>query len=85
MGLMLQYAVIALLALISLAVVMRKQFPGSTRRLRTALALPLLREERARWLRAIGRWIAPPASMRAGSCGGCSSGCDSAPSQRRHR
>jgi len=50
-----------------------QRFPGAVRRARIALALPLLREPRARWLQAIGRRVAPaPAAAGcAGACGGC--------------
>ena len=42
------------------------------RRLRVALALPLLRAGRPGWMRAIGRWLAPaPASGK--DCGDCDS------------
>ena len=71
MGLWLQYAAIALLVLASAAVVMRKQFPNATRRLRIACALPLLREGRPDWMHALGRRLAPPSSTQAGACGGC--------------
>lgn len=73
-GLLAQYVMIALAVLVSIGVVMRKQFPEATRRLRIALALPLLREARPDWMRALGRWIAPPAKGEGG-CGGCD-GCD---------
>lgn len=72
-GLLLQYVVIALAVLASAWVVARKQFPGSLRRLRIAVALPLLREDRPAWVRAIGRRIAPEARS-ANGCGGCD-GC----------
>ena len=52
------------------------------RRLRIALAVPLVREGRPRWLRALGRRIAPAASVGDGSCGGCNS-CGSAPPRKR--
>ncbi len=71
----LQYAVIALAVLVSAWVVFRKQAPNTARRLRIAIALPLLREGRPGWLRAIGRWIAPVSNASADGCGGCS-GCD---------
>lgn len=72
MWLLLQYAVIALAVLVSVAVVARKQFPNATRKLRIACALPLLREGRPPWLRWLGRRIAPPASVTdATACGGC--------------
>ena len=73
-SLALQYAIIGLLALISAWVVLKKQFPGTLRRARVALALPLLREGRAGWLRAVGRWIAQaPTGSGGDGCGGCDS------------
>ena len=72
-GLLLQYVVIALAVVVSAYVVMKKQFPGVTRRLRGALALPLLRQGRAGWVQAVGRWVAPPAKGGGGGCGGCDS------------
>lgn len=73
MGAMLaiQYTVVALAVLASLVVVMHKQFPGATRRLRVAMALPLLREGRPGWLRDVGKWIAPATVSTSGACGGC--------------
>jgi hypothetical protein len=73
-SLLLQYLVVALAGLASAAVVMRKQFPNATRRLRIALALPLLREGRPAWLRALARKIAPPGQGGGKDCGGCN-GC----------
>lgn len=74
--LLLQYVVIALAVLVSVVVVAKKQFPNATRRLRIACALPLVREGKPGWLRALGRRIAPPARLTgAGACGGCDS-CD---------
>lgn len=73
LSLLLQYLVVALAAVASVLVVMRKRFPGVTRRLRVALALPLLRAGRPQWMRVIGHWLAP-APIRAGKdCGGCDS------------
>ncbi|WP_242107098.1 DUF6587 family protein [Luteimonas aquatica] len=73
-SLALQYLVIALAALVSLWVVMKKQFPSATRRLRVAVAMPLVREGRPGWLRTLGRRIAPPMSGGgSGACGGCDS------------
>ena len=74
LSLTLQYAVIAIAVLVSAWVVFRKQAPNAARRLRIAIALPLVREGRPGWVRAIGRWIAPP-SKAVDGCGGCS-GCD---------
>lgn len=73
-SLLLQYLVVALAVLVSAAVVMRKQFPNATRKLRIALALPLLREGRPAWLRALARKIAPPGQGGGKDCGGCN-GC----------
>ena len=70
-SLLLQYAVIALAVLLSLWVVAKKQFPGSVRKLRVALALPLLREGRSGWIRAIGLRISPVAQGGDSACGGC--------------
>lgn len=78
-SLALQYAIIAVLVAASLCVVLKKQFPGPLRKTRIALALPLLREGRAEWQQALGRWIAPAGSLVNGriggkDCGGCD-GC----------
>lgn len=72
-SLVLQYAIIAVAVLVSAWVVFRKQAPGAARRLRIALALPLVREGRPAWLRALGKRIAP-APKAAGGCAGCD-GC----------
>ena len=74
-GLLAQYLVIALAVLASVAVVMRKQFPNATRRLRIALALPLLREGKPGWMKTLGRSIAPMPKTGDRDCGGCD-GCD---------
>lgn len=73
-GLLVQYLVVALAVLFSVVVVMRKQFPNATRRLRIAMALPLLREGRPPWLRALAKKIAPPGQGGGKDCGGCN-GC----------
>lgn len=72
-GLLLQYIVIALAVLVSAWVVLKKQFPGVLRRFRGVLAVSLVKPQRAPWLQALGRRIAPPASGSAGACGGCDS------------
>ena len=77
-----QYLLIALAVAVSAVVVMKKQFPAATRWLRTRLALPLLAEQRPGWMRALGRWLAPPANAAGGACGGCSSCGPSTP--KRH-
>ena len=73
MGLALQYAVVAAIVAACAWIAFVKQMPASARRLRVAIALPLLREGRPPWLRRAGRLIAPP-STAAGHCG---AGCDS--------
>ncbi len=73
-SLALQYAVIAVAVVVSAWVVLKKQFPGPLRKARVALALPLLREDRASWIRGLGRWIAPPGLTTGKMCGGCD-GC----------
>ena len=77
-GLLLQYVVIALAVLASVCFVANQRFPASIRKLRVALALPLLREGRAAWMRTIGKAIAPAPTAAVNSCGGCS-GCDTTP------
>jgi hypothetical protein len=72
-GLLLQYIVVALIVLISAWVVLKKQFPGTVRKARGAIALGLVRPQRATWMQALGRRIAPPASGAGGACGGCDS------------
>jgi len=72
-GLLLQYLVIGAAVLVSAWVVLKKQFPGVVRGLRGGLALRLARPQRAPWLQALGRRIAPPAGASAGACGGCDS------------
>ncbi|MCA0395570.1 MAG: hypothetical protein LCH70_15895 [Proteobacteria bacterium] len=77
-SLALQYALIALAVLASAWAVARKLFPVSVRRLRIAVALPLLRASRPAWLRGLGRRIAPAPSASGAACGGCD-GCDPDP------
>ena len=74
-GLLAQYVVIALAVLASVVVVMRKQFPNATRRLRIAIALPLLREPTPAWMNSLGRVIAPAPKAGGPNCGGCDN-CD---------
>ncbi len=70
-SLLLQYVVIAVAVVLSAWVVAKRQFPGSVRKLRVALALPFLREGRSSWLRAIGLRISPVAQSGDAACGGC--------------
>jgi hypothetical protein len=76
--LLLQYAVIVLAAAAASAWwLLRSLAPALERRLRIAVALPLLRNGRPQWMRALGRRIAPSPQSATG-CGGCDSRCDSA-------
>ena len=74
-GLLAQYLAIAVAVVASVVVVMHTQFPNATRRLRIAVALPLLREERAEWIKSLGRMLAPAPRAGGKDCGGCDS-CD---------
>ncbi|WMJ69040.1 DUF6587 family protein [Stenotrophomonas sp. 24(2023)] len=80
-GLLLQYVLIALAVLVSAWVVLKKQFPGTVRKARGALALRLVRPSRAAWLQRLGRRIAPPVAGGGGACGGCDSCGPSPPKQ----
>lgn len=71
----LQYALIALALAASALVVMKRQFPTVTRRLRVACALPLLRGAKPAWMHRLGRWIAPEGHRAGKDCGGCD-GCE---------
>jgi hypothetical protein len=75
-SLVLQYIAVIIAVMVSAWVVLRKQFPSAERRVRIALATPLVREARPAWLRAVGRRIAPTPRVAAdGGCGGCN-GCE---------
>ena len=74
MALWLQYTIIAAVVLAALWIFLKKQMPGTLRRLRLALAAPLVREGRPGWMRALARKIAPPSRAGGSACGGCD-GC----------
>jgi hypothetical protein len=74
-ALALQYLIVAIAVAVSTWVVLRRQAPNAERRLRISLALPLVRDGRPAWLRAIGRRIAPPVHTAEPGCGGCN-GCE---------
>ena len=80
-GLLLQYVVVVLIVMVSAWVVLKTQFPGTVRKARGAIALGLVKPQRAAWLQALGRRIAPPASGGGGACGGCDSCGPSTPKQ----
>ena len=73
-SLLLQYIIVVLAVVVIAGVVMYKQFPNATRRLRVAVALPLLRAGRPAWMRALAKKIAPPGQGGGHDCGGCN-GC----------
>ncbi len=72
-ALLAQYAVIAVLVLGAAAYVLHDRAPALSRKLRVAIAIPLVREGKPSWMRTLGRRIAPPV-VKGGSCGSCS-GC----------
>jgi hypothetical protein len=71
---MAQEFIVALLVLAAAAFVLHDRAPGLSRRLRVAMAVPLVREGRPAWVKRAGRWIAPPRVASKG-CGGCT-GCE---------
>ena len=74
-GLLAQYLVIMLVVMASVVIVARSQFPAATRKLRIAIALPLLREGMPGWTKSLGRRLAPASRGGGAGCGGCDS-CD---------
>ena len=70
-SLLVQYFIIALAVLISAWAVAKKQFPGSVRKLRVSIALPLLREGSPSWMQSLGRWVSPVKQSSNDACGGC--------------
>jgi len=73
-GLLAQYAIIAVAVIASAWFVARRQFPNAVRRMRIAIAVPLVRDGRAAWMQTLGRKIAPPSSLsNDAACGGCNS------------
>lgn len=75
LSLTLQYIVVAVMVAASAWVVFLKQAPNAARRVRIALALPLVRETRPTWMRALGKRIAPAPKPAGDACGGCNN-CD---------
>jgi len=71
---MLQELIVGVLVLGAAAFVLHDRAPALSRRLRVALAVPLVRDGRPGWVRRVGRWIAPP-RLASNGCGGCS-GCE---------
>ena len=71
---MAQEFIVALLVLAAAAFVLHDRAPRLSRRLRVAMAVPLVREGRPAWVKRAGRWIAPP-RVPSNGCGGCN-GCE---------
>jgi hypothetical protein len=71
---MLQELIVGVLVLGAAAFVLHDRAPALSRRLRVAIAVPLVRDGRPEWLKRVARWIAPPRPASNG-CGGCS-GCE---------
>jgi len=77
-SLILQYIIISLMALASVWVVLKKQFPGTLRRLQGGLAQWLIKRQRFAKIQALGRRLAPPVQLGTScdSCHNCSPGRD---------
>ncbi len=72
MALWLQYLVVGAVVVLALWIFVKKQMPGTLRKVRLALAAPLVREGRPGWMRSLARRIAPPSrGSGASACGGC--------------
>jgi hypothetical protein len=70
MSLLLQYAVIGVIVLVSVLVVFRKLAPKVSNRWLAAASIGLSRPAHARWLRTLGRRLQPKQAT-----GDCSDGC----------
>lgn len=70
-GLAVQWGVVGLAVAASAAYVVRRQAPRAAAAWRRRLAIVLLRPARGPLLRRMGRWLAPPASVRLPASGGC--------------
>ncbi|WP_458069236.1 DUF6587 family protein [Rhodanobacter sp. BL-MT-08] len=70
MSLLVQYAVIGVVLLISVMVVFRKLAPKVSNRWLAAASISLSRPDRAGWLRRVGRRLQPKQAT-----GDCSDGC----------
>lgn len=73
--LLVQYVVIALAVVASVAVVMGKGFPSAARGLRMAVGVRLLGQGARPWMQSLGRRIAPAPRSAPANCVGCDS-CD---------
>jgi hypothetical protein len=71
---MLQEFVVGVVVLAAAAFVLHDRARGLSRRLRVAMAVPLVREGRPAWVKRAGRWIAP-LRVASNGCGGCPPKC----------
>jgi len=73
LGILAQYLTIAFAVMCAAAYVLHDRAPALSRRLRVAMAIPMVREGRPAWMRALGQRIAPPTAKgkTCGSCSGC--------------
>ncbi len=78
-ALLLQYVLVAAAVLVSAGYLARRQFPQALRRLRIAVAVPMLREGRTPGWQRLGRWLAPQPRASEHACGGCHNGCGPKP------
>lgn len=69
-SLLVQYAVIGLIVLVSALIVFRKLAPKLSNRWLAAASISFRRPERAAWVRALGRQLQPKQAT-----GDCSDGC----------
>lgn len=74
MPLALQYLLVGAAVVLAALYLWSSRFPRSWRATCIALAIPLLRPARPRWVQAVGRVIAPQAGSSGSKCGGCD-GC----------
>lgn len=68
-----QHAVVAVVVMAAALFVLRDRAPAFTRKLRIAIAVPLVREARPAWVKRVGQAIAPMprAASACGRCNGC--------------
>jgi len=76
-----QYAVIALLVVVSVLYTFRKVAPKLAARWQAAASIALTRPGRSRAAQALGRWLSPRGAT--GNCGGGCGACGSCETPRR--
>lgn len=82
-GLLLQYAIVAVLVLISALVMFRKLAPHVATRWQAGMAASLNQPRRAHWMQRLGRRLQP--KVATGNCGdGCNTCNSCGPTPPRH-